>query len=131
MLESYHTNNKSVESQVMKGFLQRQSLHKLTTDPFLCDSNFITTLPSSGSMFEFNYYESSQTNIVHLLELPLGEISITPDVYKLFSTKLTPIGPFKEKFLSYEQFQSVHTVANLVFGPDVQLQRSVWPHYYM
>ena len=56
MLGSYHTNNKSVESQIMKRFLQQQSLKKL--DPVIRDSLFIATLlASQDKMFETLYYQ--------------------------------------------------------------------------
>ena len=124
MLGSYHTNNKCIESQIMKTFLQHQSLNcNLALDSCLNDNNFKATLPSKGNTYVKTYYERFQDNVVALLELPLGEIAISPNLYCAFRSGLTPIGPFKEKIFSSSEYVSVCTIVEMLFGPDVQVQR--------
>ena len=98
LLGSFHTNNKSVECQIMKSFLQQQSL-QINTDIY--DSEFVATLPTHNKSVD-TIYPTLSVNIVQLMEIPFGPIEITQNLYESFSNQLRTFPPIKKKFFIAE-----------------------------
>lgn len=123
LLGSFHTNSKSVESQLLKTFLERQSLN-IASDVY-DDQDFVCTLPSLRQSYQDTCNNLPLiANIISVLEAPCGPIQISPDTYKAFAGQLKPVSPYQEKFLSTEEFEKLTEVLHNIFGNDISFPRA-------
>ena len=126
LLGSFHTNSKSVESQLLKTFLERQSL--TITSNIFDNPDFVSTLPSSLQQRYQNIcnndFEPQQSNIISVLEAPSGPLQISLDTYKAFAIQLTSISPYQEKFLGTEEHRTLTEVLHMIFGTEISFPRA-------
>ena len=125
LLDSFHTNSKSVESQLLKTLLERQSLNIALDVHVYDDPDFACTLPSLRQSYQDTCNNLPlKSNIISVLEAPCGPIQISPDTYKAFAGQLKPVSPYEEKFLSTEEFEKLTEVLHIIFGNDISFPRA-------
>jgi len=112
ILGSYHTNNREIESQIMKKFCQSQAVHGL---PIPLDEGFNATLPKSYKCKENRITPANSHHLLHLARDPLNTI----DSFEWScESGVLPLPPFYENVFDNE-------VAQLLEN----LYKQLYPHY--
>lgn len=132
ILGSYHTNKRSIETQLMKKFLTAQAIHSLPTP---ADEAFHSILPHSISLqqtekfFSLSNFFEDRDSIQRVLRMPQEDLRLVQSFEA--NNTVSPIPPFQEKVLTsedvrhlkrfYQQFYHQRNVTNfshysVVFG---------------
>ena len=121
ILGSFHTNNRSVECQLMEKFTEQQ-LISCTSELNIYDEDFLHTLPNQLPAYQNSSLETS--NIVLVAELPFAPIQISPDLYVSYAKQIKPIPPYQERFLASSSHEMLLQVLQLIFGPSASCPKA-------
>ncbi len=99
ILGSFHTNNRGIESQIMRQFLERQSIKNHASNSFV-DEDFLDILPKNCQQYNVSTdFVSESVNAVQLLEMPFGYLnSANLETLEAFSAMTKSLACSKTKF---------------------------------
>lgn len=104
ILGSYHTNNREIESQIMKKFCQNQAVHGLSIP---LDADFRATLPES---YEHKFKEGTLVDSLCLLHMARDPLSTIASFAWKRKDVVRPLPPSYEHVLDNETVQMLENV---------------------
>ena len=123
LLGSFHTNNLRIESQIMRRFLESQSLGNEACS--LMDEQLRKVLPKESQLYDTPALNVNlqDVNVVQLLTASSGPIAnMDLTLHQVYYSMVTTIGPFKEHIITALEIQSMEAIMQEIFGVGVELK---------
>ena len=122
IMGAYHTNSKSIESQLMKRFCQEQEIHNLNVEvPFE-----ISQLISSKTHRKIDNH-SDTTFLMHLAQAPLDQIPTSGFAFNMDSGAIKALPPCHEKVLCADMYERITVLYHELY-PTEQIVHI--PYFY-
>ena len=109
ILESVHTNRKSIETQLLKKFCMEQKANNLTLP---ANKDFLSIVLLTCSERN-DIKQSNFSTIINMIYSPAADIQTSLELIDSPFVKLLP--PFQQKVLTEEMFQQLKSIYTLMF----------------